>query len=158
MIFWGIIMVLLIIGFVLACKVDRKILLFFLFALLFFIIGVSSSLLFPDTDYSDYKYTPEQLSELQVGKETRITDITDLQVATLIDENKEEGKCQISYMKDGDSTKINVDKKNIVVFESETGKPYIIKSKVKKDATTMEKLFNIFVIFDQKDTVYQVFE
>ena len=156
MIFWGIIMVLLIIGFVLACKVDRKILLFFLFALLFFIIGVSSSLLFPDTDYSNYSV--ERLSESQVGKETKITDITDLQVATLVDESKEEGKCQISYTKDGDSTKINVDKKNIVVFESETGKPCIIKSKVKKDVTIMEKLFNILVIFGQKDTVYQVFK
>jgi len=156
MIFWGIIMVLLIIGFVLACKVDRKILLFFLFALLFFIIGVSSSLLFPDTDYSDYKYTPEQLSELQVGKETRITDITDLQVDTIFDEDTQKEKYQISYKKDGRTMKINVDKKYVSIWGSETGKPYIIKSKVKKETSVMEMLLS-FSTFNQ-DTVYQVFE
>lgn len=150
------IIILLIVSLIFIILLDTRWASVLLITWLFALLGITIALAFPDADYSNYSV--EQISESQVGKETKITDITDLQVATLIDENKEEGKCQISYMKDGDSTKINVDKKNIVVFESETGKPYIIKSKVKKDATTMEKLFNIFIIFDQKDTVYQVFE
>lgn len=150
------IIILLIASLIFIIQLDARWVQVLLITWLFALFGITIGLAFPDTDYSNYSV--ERLSESQVGKETKITDITDLQVATLVDESKEEGKCQISYTKDGDSTKINVDKKNIVVFESETGKPCIIKSKVKKDVTIMEKLFNILVIFGQKDTVYQVFK
>lgn len=150
------IIILLIVSLVFIIQLDERWVLVLIMTWLLALFGMTIDLAFPDADYSNYSV--EQLSESQVGKETKITDITDLQVATLIDENKEEGKCQISYTKDGDSMKINVAKENVVVHKSETGKPYIIKSKVKKDATTMKMLFDIFTVLGQKDTVYQVFE
>ena len=91
-----------------------------------------------------------------MGKETRITDITDLQVDTIFDEDTQKEKYQISYKKDGRTMKINVDKKHVSIWGSETGKPYIIKSKVKKETSVMEMLLS-FSTFNQ-DTVYQVFE
>lgn len=156
MLILGIIIVLLIASFILVIQADERWILCFMMILAFTLFGATIALLFPDTDYSNY--SAEQISEQQIGNETKIMDISNLQVTTLIDEDEEEGKCQISYTKDGESMKINVNKKNVVRCKSETGKPYIIKNNVKKDRSVVEILMSIFSISPQIDTVYQVFK